>query len=71
MASKRRLRRKRCERKVRHETQAIAIAEAMRLRRRHGLSERISAYGCQYCGGWHVGHLPSRIVAAIDRRYEG
>lgn len=53
MASKRRLRRRSCERKKRHaKRDAIGIAKSMRRR-----GKMVSAYSCQFCGGWHVGRL--------------
>jgi len=48
MSSKRRLRRKNCERKRRYGKDE-AIVEA---RRRH-----MRAYPCKFCGGFHIGHV--------------
>lgn len=54
MASKRRLRRKSCEGKVRHLTMAGAQIQARLARRNTG--ESIGAYKCKHCKGYHVGH---------------
>ena len=40
--------------KVRHATRRIAEQHAESVRKRNG--ERLHAYVCNYCGGWHVGH---------------
>ncbi len=53
MASKRRLRRKRCTGKKRHETIRAAMAFAR--------SPGLNAYKCNFCGGYHVGHVPRKI----------
>lgn len=49
MASKRHVRRKACEGKIRHPT--LEQAEAMA---RNGTSP----YRCSFCGGFHCGHIP-------------
>lgn len=28
----------------------------------------MSAYRCKFCGGWHVGHMPKRILQAMRAR---
>lgn len=60
MASKRHLRRKRCERKAYHATEADAKREAWRLGTRIG--EWLSVYRCSNCGGFHVGHRPGYMA---------
>jgi len=63
MASKRHLRRKSCEGKVRHESQEDArVAIKRDFWNAH---ERVGAYKCKFCGGWHVGHTPHKIRRAI------
>lgn len=53
MSSKRRFRRRSCECKVRYDKRdAIATAQNMRRRGR-----MVTAYACQFCGGWHVGRM--------------
>lgn len=57
MASKRRIRRNKCEGKVCHETRTDAISAAIALRkveRKPGWQAQ--AYHCKFCGGFHVGH---------------
>lgn len=58
MASKRRIRRNKCEGKVRHETMDQAKSAAFRLREHEGYhgAWRAQAYHCPFCGGFHVGH---------------
>lgn len=53
MASKRHIRRRSCEAKVRHEDFERALAHAKRQRAVYG--EVVRPYRCQHCGGWHVG----------------
>lgn len=64
MASKRRLRRKACEGKIRHEDKVTADRHAAWARWRS--KSHIAAYQCPHCGGFHIGH-PSRRNA-IKRR---
>lgn len=56
MASKRRLRRRQCEGKVRHKTKADAWAAIRTMHRKHGYCGNLQPYPCKFCGGWHVGH---------------
>jgi hypothetical protein len=58
MSSRRRLRRKACEGKMRHETQAQAVAHAIHLYRKTG--EQMQSYHCRFCRRWHVGHAKQR-----------
>lgn len=70
MASKRCLRRKACSRKRRYLDATSAHAAAANARRITG--ELITAYGCRFCGGFHIGHPPVRVRQAIaDRRRNG
>lgn len=59
MSSKRRLRRKACEGKVRHESGAAAI-QAIRSLDRSGSHAKRDAYKCRFCGGYHIGHRPNQ-----------
>lgn len=52
------LRHKACERKQRYDTRLDAERTA-RDCERHG-SPKLSAYRCQYCGGWHLTHKQAR-----------
>lgn len=52
------LRHKACERKQRYATRLDAERTA-RDCERHG-SPKLSAYRCQYCGGWHLTHKQAR-----------
>lgn len=56
MASKRRLRRRSCSRKVRHATSASAQAAITALHARKGYQGRLDVYICRFCGAFHIGH---------------
>jgi hypothetical protein len=60
MASKRGMRRRRCNGKRQYETVALAEVDAARLRRAHRTA--VDVYRCPNCGGIHVGHRP-HVVA--------
>jgi hypothetical protein len=69
MASKRHQRRKACEWKRSHPTQAEAVSASLSLRRHTG--ERTRAYRCPFCGLWHHGHTARRTkkVMRVKRGY--
>ncbi len=56
MSSKRRIRRKACTGKIRHETQQEAAGHRSHLIRSKGYQGLLNTYHCKFCGGWHVGH---------------
>lgn len=56
MSSKRRLRRKACEGKVRYLTHADACTVLSRLNRRE-----LNAYRCPHCGWYHIGHIQAKV----------
>ena len=60
MASKRRIRRRSCQSKVRHATPDAAQGAIRRLHAQKGYQGRLDAYRCRFCGGFHVGH--SRVA---------
>jgi hypothetical protein len=62
MSSKRNLRRKQCERKIRHASAGAARHFGQQIVRRGG--DELNVYHCEFCGGWHLGHTPARIEAA-------
>ena len=64
MASKRAARRKSCDGKIRYATGAEATAEACRLRRRSHWP--MQAYRCQFCHGYHVGHMPRKNIKTMQ-----
>jgi hypothetical protein len=72
MASKRAQRRRACKGKVRHEDQATAQRELGRLARSKGSMNiaHLNVYHCRWCGAWHVGHTPARILGQIAARRE-
>lgn len=55
MSSKRRIRRRSCESKVRHENADEASKHARRL------GKHYMQYHCAFCNGWHVGR-PDRAT---------
>lgn len=60
MSSKRRLRRKACDGKQRHESAAEGLQHIRELRRKDAVQGqhhgRINVYRCKFCKGYHVGH---------------
>ncbi|MDE2098127.1 MAG: hypothetical protein KGL39_12810 [Patescibacteria group bacterium] len=61
MTSKRRLRRESCQGKARHKTPEAAWLQAYNsrdVRDRH----RLQPYRCGFCGCWHIGHAPTRVL---------
>lgn len=56
MSSKRRIRRRSCSRKVRHETADQARAAMSALTRTKGWTGHMQVYRCRFCGGYHFGH---------------
>jgi len=63
MSSKRNVRRKSCEGKVRHKTQEGAIIAARILWKLK--SEYTRAYHCRLCRGFHTGHPPRWLQRII------
>lgn len=64
MSSKRRLRRRQCERKKRYGTQAEAVQAIINMKRAGVCRPDTHSYRCERCGGWHVG----RAKKHFDRR---
>lgn len=70
MSSKRAQRRKKCHGKVRHESCGAAWAHLISLRQAGRAHGSLNVYPCEFCGGWHVGHLTSQAKRAMkERRY--
>ena len=65
MASKRRLRRKACSGKIAYKTLADAMGARNSMIKRFGLRKVISAYKCEYCGMYHIGHTPYNVRQSI------
>jgi hypothetical protein len=67
MSSKRHIRRKQCAGKFRYPTQASADSaaryESGRNQRQqlpqHNIHCTLNSYACRWCGGFHIGHLPT------------
>lgn len=61
MASKRRIRRKQCQNKIRFATMNEAQQHMIGMKKRTRSETYYSVYGCSFCGGFHFGHQPSSI----------
>ena len=66
MASKRRLRRHACERKIAYADQTQAVRALVGLRARGSIGNH--SYRCEHCGKWHIGHQPKRVRQSIADR---
>lgn len=60
MASKRRLRRKQCEGKIRYASTESAVNGIRLLHRKYGHRGQLKAYRCPFCRYWHIGHAPGQ-----------
>jgi len=56
MSSKRHLRRKACDGKVRHKTQQDAIYQIISLRKDNQNVKLLKPYRCKFCKKFHIGH---------------
>jgi hypothetical protein len=56
MTSKRAIRRKECDGKIRHVTSDDGKAAVKRMRIASKAEGRLDVYKCQFCNGYHVGH---------------
>jgi hypothetical protein len=65
MASKRRLRRKRCTNKKRYPDRESAGLAVMVMKRK---GKQLGLYGCGNCGGFHLGHLPQFVKDIIEEK---
>lgn len=63
MSSKRARRRKSCEGKKAHETEASAHGAVLALRKQG--HQYVNSYRCAFCGKFHIGHQPKQIRQAI------
>lgn len=69
MSSKRHLRRKACEGKVRHESSAAAMRHIRSLRRQGDLyTGPLNAYRCEFCRGYHIGHRINQRSGGLKGR---
>jgi hypothetical protein len=64
MASKRRLKRRLCSRKVRHATWGAAAGVARNMSRS---DKHLTPYFCDYCNFFHIGHKP---VGKHEKQFE-
>ena len=58
VSSKRRLRRKACQGKVRHPSRALAELQQYELIRARRVRGPLNVYRCLFCKGFHVGRRP-------------
>lgn len=65
MSSKRKIRRKSCDGKQKHDTRTEAVNHKMTLVRKGiPLETKLWTYLCSFCKKWHVGHPPAKLVAS-------
>jgi len=55
MSSKRHLRRRSCQGKIRHASQFAALLHIRSFGAR--LDREVEPYACHFCHGWHIGHI--------------
>ena len=67
MSSKRAIRRKMCDGKVRYASQKEAFTAAKQSNKRDG-SNWIVPYRCTFCGYWHIGHAPKAVRRSMKSR---
>ena len=63
MASKRNIRRKSCEGKIRYISVEAALHQILFLHKK-SYTGRLNAYHCKFCSGVHVGHQKPMMTAA-------
>lgn len=61
MSSKRRLRRRRCERKRRYASQTEAVQAIIGMKKAGVCRPDTHSYHCDLCGGWHVGRASKNL----------
>lgn len=60
-----------CEGKLRHASRKIALGMKRVMAQHRGANvERLNAYKCKHCGGWHLGNSRRKILRAIRGGYE-
>jgi hypothetical protein len=64
MASKRRIRRQQCGRKIKYHTRHEAATAAYKSEQKFK-DGWMDAYKCPFCKCWHVGHTPKWIINKI------
>ena len=69
MTSKRRLRRRSCESKVQHLSEAAAVRAARAVQAK-SQGAPVRAYKCPHCGKWHIGTPDSRRLQALRSKQE-
>ena len=62
MSSKRALRRKACDGKVRHADAAAAMLARAGLNRNKGYQGTMNIYRCRFCRGYHIGHARRALL---------
>ena len=67
MASKRKQRYIQCERKIRYANESSAASKCKALRKKLN-DHALGWYRCKFCGGYHIGHRPKKLVQSIRSR---
>lgn len=65
MSSKRAIRRRECQGKQRFVSEVAARAGIASLRRGKGVTDALHTYACSFCGGYHYGHPPAKVLQSI------
>lgn len=50
-----------CGQKVKYDTKADARRVRKRMFGRGHVDGKLNAYRCQFCGWWHLGHMPQAV----------
>lgn len=66
MASKRRIRRKQCTGKVRHQERTSAVEQLIKVNKKAMV--KLACYYCKFCKGYHIGHTPNKIRRLMDNK---
>ena len=64
------LRKKSCESKVPHETEADARLAIRKTLQTNFIFHRLEAYKCKFCGKWHIGKT-RKVVYSRFKRLKG
>lgn len=69
MASKRRLRRKKCGSKLRYKTENDAIKAIIHIYKNRPHSGKVVPYFCSFCKYYHIGHQQGMIKQQFQNIY--
>jgi len=55
-----------CQRKIRYGHKETAERAVLAMRAKQTRHEKLEAYECEYCEGWHIGHSRRRFRITIS-----